>query len=121
LLETTGNADAHLVLRGGTSPNYDEDSVRAVVASLEARGLESGIVVDCSHGNSGKDPSCQVDCLESVLSQRKNGEQRLIGVMLESHLVGGRQDDPITYGQSITDACLGWDETVQLIERAARD
>jgi 3-deoxy-7-phosphoheptulonate synthase len=121
LLETTGNADAHLVLRGGSRPNYDEESVRAVVEALDARGLDTGIVVDCSHGNSGKDPTRQADGLESVLAQRKSGQRRLIGVMLESHLVGGRQDEPITYGQSITDACLGWDETVKLIEKAAEE
>lgn len=119
LLETTGNVDAHLVLRGGSRPNYDEESVMAVVGALSARDLGTGIVVDCSHGNSGKDPACQVDCLDSVLVQRRNGQRRLIGVMLESNLVAGRQDEAVTYGQSITDACLGWDETVRLIERAA--
>jgi 3-deoxy-7-phosphoheptulonate synthase len=116
LLETIGNEDAHLVLRGGSRPNYDEVAVGAVVSASAARGLDTGVVVDCSHGNSGKDPGRQADCLESVLAQRRSGQERLVGVMLESHLVAGRQDEAVTYGQSITDACLGWDETVRLLE-----
>ena len=119
LFETTGNSDAHLVLRGGLQPNYDAGSVADAADALAARGLDAGIVVDCSHGNSGKDPACQAECVESALMQRRSGQERLIGLMLESHLVAGRQDEAITYGQSITDACLGWGETVRLIERVA--
>ena len=119
LFETTGNSDAHLVLRGGLQPNYDAASVASAADALAARGLDAGIVVDCSHGNSGKDPACQAECVESVLAQRRSGQERLVGLMLESHLVAGRQDEAIAYGQSITDACLGWGETLQLIERVA--
>ena len=119
LFETTGNSDTHLVLRGGLQPNYDAASVASAADALAARGLDAGIVVDCSHANSGKNPARQAECVESVLAQRRSGQERLIGLMLESHLVAGRQDEAITFGQSITDACLGWGETVQLIERIA--
>ena len=119
LFETTGNSDTHLVLRGGLQPNYDAASVASAADALAARGLDAGIVVDCSHANSGKNPARQAECVESVLAQRRSGQKRLIGLMLESHLVAGRQDEAITFGQSITDACLGWGETVQLIERIA--
>lgn len=119
LFETTGNSDTHLVLRGGLQPNYDAASVASAADALAARGLDAGIVVDCSHANSGKNPARQAECVESVLAQRRSGQERLIGLMLESHLVAGRQDEAITFGQSITDACLGWAETVQLIERIA--
>ena len=119
LFETSGNADTHLVLRGGLVPNYDAASVAAAADALSARGIDAGIVVDCSHGNSGKDPAQQAECAESVLEQRRDGQERLVGLMLESHLVAGRQAQPITYGQSITDACLGWEETARLIERVA--
>ncbi len=119
LLETTGNPDCHLVLRGGTVPNHDADSVAAAGAMLDARGIGTGIVIDCSHGNSGKDPQRQGTVLRSVLAQRAAGNRRLVGVMLESHLVAGRQDQPEVYGQSITDGCLGWDETRELLEDAA--
>ena len=73
LLETTGNEDVHLVLRGGSRPNYDEAAVGRVVSASGRRGLDTGIVVDCSHGNSGKDPDCQADCLASVMAQKGEG------------------------------------------------
>ncbi len=117
LLETSGNEDCHLVLRGGIRPNYDEVSVRRAAVALRERGLDAGILVDCSHGNSGKDPSRQETGVDAVLAQRRDGDSPLVGVMLESHLVAGRQDDPVTYGRSITDACLGWADTTRLIER----
>ena len=119
LLETGGNEDCHLVLRGGDETNFDEASVRAAAAALRERGLETGILVDCSHGNSRKDPARQEDGVDAVLAQRRNGESALVGVMLESHLVAGRQDDPVTYGQSITDACVGWADTERLVGRLA--
>lgn len=119
LLETGGNEDCHLVLRGGDETNFDEASVRAAAAALRERGLETGILVDCSHGNSRKDPARQAEGVEAVLAQRRSGESPLVGIMLESHLVAGRQDDPVTYGQSITDACVGWAETERLVARLA--
>ena len=119
LLETGGNEDCHLVLRGGDETNFDEASVRAAAAALRDRGLETGILVDCSHGNSRKDPARQAEGVEAVLAQRRSGESPLVGIMLESHLVAGRQDDPVTYGQSITDACVGWADTERLVGRLA--
>lgn len=119
LLETRGNEDCHLVLRGGAQPNYDAEAVALAIEALDARGLDAGILVDCSHGNSRKDPARQEEALHAVLEQRRAGNGRLVGVMLESHLVAGRQDTPVTYGQSITDACLGWADTERLIRRLA--
>ena len=119
LLETGGNEDCHLVLRGGDETNFDEASVSAAAAALRDRGLETGILVDCSHGNSRKDPARQAEGVEAVLAQRRSGESPLVGIMLESHLVAGRQDDPVTYGQSITDACVGWADTERLVGRLA--
>ena len=119
LLETGGNEDCHLVLRGGDETNFDEASVRAAAAALRDRGLETGILVDCSHGNSRKDPARQAEGVEAVLAQRRSGASPLVGIMLESHLVAGRQDDPVTYGQSITDACVGWADTERLVGRLA--
>jgi len=119
LLETSGNEDCHLVLRGGTRPNHDAEAVADATGALEARGLDAGILVDCSHGNSGKDPARQRDGVDAVLRQRRAGNRRLVGVMLESHLVEGRQDEPVTYGQSITDACLGWADTERLVRLLA--
>ena len=115
LLETSGNPDCHLVLRGGADPNYDAASVAAAVAGLAARELDAGIVVDCSHGNSRKDPANQPAVARSVQDQRSAGARRLVGIMLESHLLEGRQDSPVNYGQSITDACLGWEDTQSLL------
>ncbi len=120
LLETTGNPDCHLVMRGGTQPNYEERFVRAAAKQLGDRGLRNGIVVDCSHGNSSKDPARQRVVLEDLLRQRREGQDGLVGMMVESHLVAGRQDAPMVFGQSVTDACVGWDETVSLVEALAR-
>lgn len=114
LLETTGNPDAHLVLRGGPTPNYDAASILEATKLLDKRSLTSGIVVDCSHGNSNKDHEQQAAVARSVMTQRQAGS-RIVGLMLESHLFGGRQDTPSNYGQSITDACLDWQSTEQLV------
>ena len=119
LLETSGNEDCHLVLRGGARPNHDSGAVADAIDALDARGLDAGILVDCSHGNSGKDPARQRDGVDAVVRHRRAGSRRLVGVMLESHLVEGRQDEPVTYGQSITDACLGWAETERLVRLLA--
>lgn len=117
IVETTGNALGHLILRGGSSaPNYDAASVAAAVGQLEKAGLPARIVVDCSHANSGKNPANQPAVLADVVAQRVVGQSALVGAMLESHLVAGRQDpgddlSTLTYGKSITDGCLGWEET----------
>ena len=120
LLETAGNADCHLVLRGGQKPNFDKRSVNDALEKLRARGLHTGILVDCSHANSAKDPSRQIEVAQAVFEQRAGGSSGVIGIMLESHLVGGRQDHPDVYGKSITDACLAWDETVDLLRALIR-
>jgi 3-deoxy-7-phosphoheptulonate synthase len=116
IVSTRGNDDCHLILRGGSSgPNFDAESIARTERALEKNGLAPRIVVDCSHANSGKDPGCQPDVAHAVAEQVAAGSQSIVGVMLESFLEGGRQDvkpgRALTYGQSITDACLGWDRT----------
>ena len=115
LLETRGNGDSHLVLRGGSQPNYHPESIAAAAEALANNDIETGLIVDCSHGNSGKKPSAQAKVAKDVTKQRLAGQRKIVGIMLESHLVEGRQDAPETYGQSITDACLGWEQTKSLV------
>ncbi len=126
IFSTTGNDDCHIILRGGKQPNYDAASVNDAAAQLEASGQRSKLMIDCSHANSGKSHVQQVDVCRNVADQVAAGDQRIFGVMLESHLVAGRQDaeevesnDDLVYGQSITDACMGWDETESLLEELA--
>ena len=111
LLETTGNPDCHLILRGGTTPNFAPQDVNQAAHSLTERDISTGIVVDCSHGNSDKNPARQPIVAREIVRQRNNGQGSLVGLMIESHLLGGRQDTPENYGQSITDACLDWTQT----------
>ena len=123
LVQTAGNADTHLVLRGGHGgPNHDAASVAAARAALEKQGIEARIMVDCSHANSGKDPLRQPAVLAEVLDQRLAGDRSLRGVMLESHLFDGCQPlgGELRYGVSITDGCLGWSGTEHLLREAAR-
>jgi len=124
IFETSGNRYGHLVLRGGsaTGPNFASDAIGAAVAQLRASKLPEVVMVDCSHGNSERLPERQVQVIEDVVTQRLGGQTALKALMIESHLVGGRQDPAaaLTYGQSITDACLGFDETARAIEGAAR-
>jgi 3-deoxy-7-phosphoheptulonate synthase len=119
ILETTGNPYAHLVLRGGseTGPNFDRGSIKSAVRLLRAVDLPEVLMVDCSHGNSDKDASRQIDVADALMKNLKDSPIRAL--MLESHLVAGRQNSPATYGQSITDACLGFDETKTLLYRLA--
>ena len=125
IVHTTGNADGHVVLRGGTNgPNYDGPSVRAAQASLVAAGLPERLLVDCSHANSQKDHNNQQIGFREVIAQRAAGNAGLVGLMLESHLFPGSQPlgkdlSTLKYGVSITDACIGWDETEQLLKEAA--
>lgn len=114
LIQTPGNPDTHLVLRGGRSgPNYHGDAVRAARHALETAGLNPRLVIDCNHANSGKDPQRQPLILRDIIKQRRDGDTAVIGVMLESHLHGGNQPlrPALKYGVSITDACLGWTDT----------
>lgn len=123
LIETSGNPHTHLVLRGGRhGPNYDAISVRRAHDALEHAGLNSRIIVDCSHANSGKDPSRQPQVLSALIEQRRQGDRSLVGVMLESHLSGGNQpiSNRLQYGVSITDACLGWEDTETSLLKLAR-
>ena len=123
--QTAGNETCHVILRGGarTGPNYGPDAVRECCVKLEARGLAPTVMVDCSHGNSEKDHRRQASVATSVSSQIASGSKRIFGVMLESHLVEGRQTyipgaRPV-YGQSITDACLSFEQTEPILERLA--
>lgn len=121
VIETRGNPDTHIVLRGGHGgPNFDRTSVAQVRASLEKNRIAARIMVDCSHANSGKDPSRQPQVFNDVLQQRLDGDHTLIGMMLESHLFEGCQplSQTLRYGVSITDGCLGWEATEQLLSNA---
>lgn len=124
VLNTTGNPSGHLILRGGRNgPNYESGFVRRAGDTLEKAQLPRRMVVDCSHDNSRKDHTRQHTVLESVLSQRAAGESSIRGAMVESNLVAGRQDvaprDRLAYGVSITDACIGWEETERLLLQTA--
>jgi 3-deoxy-7-phosphoheptulonate synthase len=120
---TAGNADCHVILRGGKAPNYDAASVQAACAALERAGLRPQVMIDASHANSAKKPENQPLVVDDVARQVAAGDHRIIGVMVESHLVAGRQDlvpgQPLTYGQSITDGCVNWDTTVAILDRLA--
>jgi 3-deoxy-7-phosphoheptulonate synthase len=119
ILETAGNPYAHLVLRGGseTGPNYDTASIESAVRVLRAAELPEALMVDCSHGNSEKDADRQIDVANAIMENLRGSPIRAL--MIESHLVAGRQNAPMTYGQSITDACLGFEETKNLLYRLA--
>ena len=123
IVATRGNEDCHIILRGGRSPNYDAKSVDASARALAAAGLPQRLMVDCSHSNSGKNYLRQAEVAADVSRQIASGETRVIGVMIESHLKGGRQDlvpgRDLVYGQSITDACLAWEDSVPLLETLA--
>jgi 3-deoxy-7-phosphoheptulonate synthase len=124
IVETKGNKDCHVILRGGKTPNYDAASVAAACKEIEAARLDCTLMVDCSHANSSKQHQKQVDVSRDIAAQLKAGGRCIFGVMVESHLVAGAQkfspgkDDPaeLTYGQSITDACIGWDDSLDVLE-----
>lgn len=124
IVETRGNKDCHVILRGGKTPNYDAASVAAACKEIEAAKLDCTLMVDCSHANSSKQHQKQVDVARDVAAQMKAGGRCIFGVMVESHLVAGAQkfsagkDDPaqLAYGQSITDACIGWDDSLEVLE-----
>src|SRR5262252_370969 len=124
IVSTRGNRDCHVILRGGqTGPNYDALSVQKTVAALRDAGLSPRLMIDTSHGNSEKDHRRQPAVARDIAAQLAQGEAGIFGVMMESFLVAGRQDlrDPaaLVYGQSITDACLGWNETEPVLEELA--
>lgn len=124
IFETAGNADTHIILRGGSSgTNYDARSVDAACAALAKAGLPQQVMIDFSHANSRKQYGLQMEVAQDVGDQLSSGDERVIGVMVESHLVAGRQDiqarDKMVYGQSVTDACLGWDDSAELLQGLA--
>jgi 3-deoxy-7-phosphoheptulonate synthase len=123
IVETRGNDDCHIILRGGKAPNYDAAAVQAACAELARAGLAERLMIDCSHANAAKDYRRQAAVAADIGRQIAGGERRIVGVMVESHLVEGRQDlEPgktLTFGQSITDSCLGWDDSVRLLEGLA--
>ena len=120
---TRGNDDSQVVLRGGKAPNYDAAGVAAACAELAASGLRQSLIIDVSHANSGKKPENQPAVTRDVAAQVAAGDARIAGVMIESHLAAGRQDlvegQPLVYGQSITDGCIDWDSSVELLEELA--
>jgi 3-deoxy-7-phosphoheptulonate synthase len=123
IFQTAGNEDCHIILRGGKHPNYDMFSVEDADAMLVKAGLESRIMIDASHANSRKIPARQIDVASDIAKQVARGSHNIFGIMLESNLVAGRQNvvdgQPLTYGQSITDACIDWDDTAILLEELA--
>jgi 3-deoxy-7-phosphoheptulonate synthase len=123
IVSTMGNEDCHVILRGGREPNFDAASIDAACKEIAAAGLAARLMVDLSHGNSRKQYKLQLEACTSVAAQLAAGEERIVGVMVESHLVEGRQnlepDKALTYGQSITDACLGWEDSLTVLEKLA--
>src|SRR3954471_13371792 len=123
IVSTSGNEDCHLILRGGAEPNYGTEHVEAAAKTLAGAGVPSRIMIDFSHGNSSKMPEKQVDVCNDVARQIANGDSRIFGVMAESHLSAGRQDlvpgKELAYGVSITDACIGWDDSVGMLQYLA--
>jgi 3-deoxy-7-phosphoheptulonate synthase len=121
---TTGNADGHVILRGGKKPNYDAAAIAAACALLEAANLPAKVVVDASHANSLKKPENQPKVVAAIAEQIESGGDQIAGVMIESHLLGGRQDlvpgRPLTYGRSITDGCIDWETTLRCLRRLAQ-
>jgi len=124
IVETRGNKDCHVILRGGKAPNYDKASVATACAEIEAAKLPCRLMIDASHANSSKQHQRQIDVMRDVASQMDAGNRCIFGVMVESHLHGGAQkfspgkDDAakLEYGKSITDACIGWDDTINVLD-----
>jgi len=123
IVETRGNDDCHIILRGGKAPNYDAASVQAACEELKKAKLPERLMIDCSHANSSKQYQRQVDVARDIAGQIGAGERRIVGVMVESNLVEGRQDlepgKPLKFGQSVTDPCLGWETSVELLDTLA--
>jgi 3-deoxy-7-phosphoheptulonate synthase len=124
IFSTAGNEDTHIILRGGKRPNYDTESVNIASEEIIEAGLTPKIMIDFSHANSRKKPEKQIQVARDVAGQIARGDRRIIGVMIESHLVAGRQDltpgQDLIYGQSITDACVAWNDTVPMLTELAQ-
>jgi 3-deoxy-7-phosphoheptulonate synthase len=127
IVETRGNKDCHVILRGGRTPNYDAASVAAACQEIEHARLPCRLMIDASHANSAKQYERQVEVMRDVGAQIAGGTRCIFGVMIESHLQAGAQkfipgrDDPaqLVYGQSITDACIGWDTSLEVLDGLA--
>ena len=119
MLKTSGNIDSHIILRGGKLPNYDEESVENTLTALKEAEVNESIMIDASHGNSQKKFKQQIPVIESICQQITNGDKNIKGVMIESHLNEGNQkiSENMKYGQSITDACMGWEDTVMCLQK----
>lgn len=121
IFSTTGNDDCHIILRGGTEPNYDASHVDAVSSELDNASLKTNLMLDFSHSNSQKQFKKQINVAENVSQQIAEGDTRIIGAMIESHLVEGRQNctdkEQLVYGQSITDACINWEDSLDVLEK----
>ena len=124
IFSTTGNDDCHVILRGGDRPNYDTESINIAATEMEKAGLDPKLMIDFSHANSKKQHQRQIDVGKDVAAQIARGDQRIFGAMIESHLVGGQQSlngsHELVYGQSVTDACIGWDDTAPLLKILAK-
>ena len=124
IVSTSGNEDCHVILRGGKTPNFDAQSVEAACAEMAKAGLAQRVMIDASHANSNKKPENQPAVCQDVAGQIAGGETRIMGLMIESNLVAGRQDlvagQPLTYGQSVTDGCIDWESSVAVLEGLAQ-
>ncbi len=123
IVSTSGNEDCHIILRGGKAPNYDVASVEQACKDIAANGLASRLMIDTSHANSSKKPENQIPVCADIAQQVAAGDTRIVGVMIESHLVAGRQDlipgKELVYGQSVTDGCISWEESLGVLEGLA--
>jgi 3-deoxy-7-phosphoheptulonate synthase len=123
IVSTNGNEDCHIILRGGKTPNYDAVSVEAACKDIAANGLASRLMIDSSHANSSKNPANQIPVCADIAKQVAGGDTRIVGVMVESNLVAGRQDlvpgKELVYGQSVTDGCIDWDQTIGVLQGLA--
>jgi len=123
IVSTAGNEDCHIILRGGKAPNFDAANVDAAAKGLAEAGLAQRLMIDFSHANSSKNAQKQVEVGADVARQLAAGEDRIFGIMVESHLKAGRQDlvpgKPLVYGQSITDGCISWEDSQKLLETLA--
>ena len=123
-MQTKGNKDCHIILRGGKAPNYDAASVATACQELEKAKLPARLMVDCSHANSSKQHERQIDVAQDIAKQIRSGSKHVFGVMIESHLQGGAQKftpgkdqvGQLEFGKSITDACLGWDDSANCLK-----
>lgn len=123
IVATRGNEDCHIILRGGKTPNYDDKNVELVRQAAAKAGVSTSIMIDVSHANSAKDEARQIPVCQDIAKQVELGTKHIIGVMVESHIVGGRQElkpgVSLVYGQSITDGCINWEQTTALLEGLA--